>query len=575
MTQTKPASIGSNSKDRLTIFDDKMKEIQAISAKAEKALKGHHSRVHQALVATYKLGLDLIEADALLLFIGTKVSKIGAKQQSNDFHELVSIAFPNARDDSKSQYRKVLKYAQTEKWSVPQLQAFFVENSSFKTLYDKAIDADKTKGDRRREDRYSEKVSEAKAVLEQKSLGSVTGLQVAEMQPHLVDGYANAVVREINGGAEIVGFVPPGSTVAFERMLVDLVPTIADRLDKKLSSKKLYKFFVICDVFARLLPEKPEILEQLKAMAAMQQDMVSDPNASKEQVVDALKSRQEGTGVKGVTSSDMMTAKNVLWLTKQDGEAPTRVQSGTSLPSMIAIEAALDWKQFKQIGRELRIAAVDATNFTEAFLRQLEWNDEHTSQLSHVTADDNPPTKYGFANIAAGKVGFRVLKDGGDLVHGFHTSKGTVLELAGWREDFRKTRTKTSKHSFPKLLRLKTAADALWLAFPGNPHEKRQLGKITDEASNPVDVSSEWLVDSRLFDRVINLAVDYAITYEGRLLTIAGAPYAIEFSCDLPTGPCKLTMPLSVGLAGGLIENTDMFMQPAALPAPAIEQDEH
>jgi hypothetical protein len=574
MTQTAHTDIGSNSKDKMADFQGKIKDIQVLVAKGEKALKGHHTRVHQALVATYQLGLDLIEADLLLLFIGTMVSKIGSRQQSNDFHELVSIAFNGARDDSKSKYRKVLKYAQTEKWSVDHMQAFFDDNNSLAELYDKAVDAGKASGDTRREDRYSEKISEAKAVLKQKSLGSVTGLKLAEMQPHLVDGYANAVVRQINGGAEIVGFVPASSKIAFERMLVELVPTIADRLDKKLSSKKLYRFFVICDVFTRLLPKKPEILEQLNAQAAMQQDLVSDPNASKEQVLDALKSRQEGTAAKGVTVNDVTSAKNVLWLTKQDGDAKTRVQSGTSLPSMIGIEAELDWKQFKQIGRELRIAAVDTTNFTKAFLRQLEWNDEHTSQLSHVTANDNPPTQFGFANISAGKVGFRVLKDGGDLVHNFHTSKGTVLELAGWREDFRKAKPKTSKRSFPKQLRLKAEADFLWVTFPDNLHEKRQFGKITNGASDPVEINSEWLVDSRLFDRVMSLAADYAITYEGRLLTIAGAPYAIEFSCSLPTGPCKLTMPLSVGLAGGLIENTDMFVQPAALPAPAIEQDE-
>ena len=59
MTENALVVVGSNSSKKLAEFDPELESILKLSAKAEKALTGHHTRVHQALVATYKLGLEL------------------------------------------------------------------------------------------------------------------------------------------------------------------------------------------------------------------------------------------------------------------------------------------------------------------------------------------------------------------------------------------------------------------------------------------------------------------------------------------------------------------------------------
>lgn len=87
-------------------------------------------------------------------------------------------------------------------------------------------------------------------------------------------------------------------------------------------------------------------------------------------------------------------------------------------------------------------------------------------------------------------------------------------------------------------------------------------------------LGSNWLVQTRQLESVISLGVDCGMMFEGKLLSMSGAPFGIELNCELPTGPCKMTLPLVVGLSGGFVENTDMFVAPAALPAPSLEDEQ-
>ncbi|SLN41619.1 hypothetical protein [Pseudooctadecabacter jejudonensis] len=572
------AVVGSNSSKKLAEFDPELKAIQRLSAKAEKALKGHHNRLHQALVATYKLGLELKEVDMLTLFIGQKTKSMSAKQKTNDFHELVSLAFPNARDDSKSKYRKVLKQAQEDEWTVEDLHNAFAGSETLDTLYTKALAVEKKSGDSRTEDAASAKFEQAKQVLDAQSLGSVTGLQLDAMKPHSVHGYANAVVRQTENGAEVVGFLPVGPQASFERALISLVPSITDRTERRLTKKKLYAFFVICDVFKRIQPDAENVVAQLKAMTSMQSTLELSGEESKDEVVQVLRDRQLGRAEaqKGskVTGNNIEKAKQVLWLEKQDGNLPTLVENGTILPSMIALEAHIPWDAFKQRARVLRMAADDILNFASDFLRQLEWEDEHTSKLSHLTSSDGGAMKYAFPSVAPDRNGYRLLKTDATPEYGFALTKGTLMALSGWREDFKKSLPRNSKRRFPTLLNVVEDNGYLYLHFPDNPHEKQKLGKITSTPQIEMPLGSNWLVQTRQLESVISLGVDYGMKFEGKLLSMSGAPFGIELNCELPTGPCKMTLPLIVGLAGGFVENTDMFVAPAALPAPSLEDEQ-
>ena len=577
MTENALVVVGSNSSKKLAEFDPELEAIQKLSAKAEKALKGHHTRVHQALVATYKLGLELKEVEMLTLFIGLKVKSISAKQKSNDFHELVGIAFPDARDDSKSKYRKILKQAQEDEWAFEDLRKAFQGKETIETLYAKALAAEKNNGDTRTEDAASEKFEQAKQVLDSQSLGSVTGLQLDAMKPHTVHGYANAVVRQTPSGAEVVGFLPAGPQATFERALISLVPSITDRTERRLTKKRLYAFFVICDVFKRIQPDRENVIAQLEAMSAMQSALELTGNESKDEVAQALRDRQLGRAKakndSKVTSDNIEKAKQVLWLTKQGGNAATIVENGTVLPSMIALETQIPWETFKQKARILRMAADDVRNFASDFLRQLEWEDEHTSQLSHLTCSDGGKLKYAFPSVAPGREGFRLLKTGATSEYEFSLTKGILTALHGSRETFKKSLPRNSNRRFPTLLNVTKDSGYLYLHAPDNPREKQKLGKISSTPQNALGIGSDWLVQTRQLETVVSLGVDYGMTFEGKLLSMAGAPFGIELNCELPTGPCKMTLPLIVGLAGGFVENTDMFVPPAALPAPSQDVD--
>lgn len=577
MTENALVVVGSNSSKKLAEFDPELESILKLSAKAEKALTGHHTRVHQALVATYKLGLELKELEMLTLFIGQKVKSISAKQKTNDFHELVGIAFPTARDDSKSQYRKILKYAQGEDWSVQQFRQAFLSGETLKTLYARALKSEKASGDSRTEDDASEKFEQAKQVLDAQSLGSVTGLQSNAMQPHMVHGYANAVVRQTTNGAEIVGFLPTGPQATFERALISLVPSITDRTERRLTKKRLYAFFVICDVFKRIQPDRENVIAQLEAMSSMQSALELTGNESRDEVAQSLRDRQLGRAKakkdSKVTSDNIDKAKQVLWLTKQDGDVATIVENGTVLPSMIALETQIPWEAFQQKARVLRMAADDVRNFASDFLRQLEWEDEHTSQLSHLTCSDGGTLKYAFPSVAPGREGFRLLKTGAKPEYEFRLTKGVLNELHSWREMFKKSLPRNSNRRFPTLLNMIKDDGYLYVHFSDNPRDRQKLGKISSTQESALPLASDWLVQTRQLESVISLGVDYGMTFEGKLLSMGGAPFGIELNCELPTGPCKMTLPLIVGLAGGFVENTDMFVPPAALPAPSQDVD--
>ena len=577
MTENALVVVGSNSSKKLAEFDPEFEAILKLSAKAEKTLIGHHARLHQALVATYKLGLELKELEMLTLFIGLKVKSISAKQKTNDFHELVGIAFPWARDDSKSKYRKILKQAQDDDWTAEHLREAFDGEETIDTLYLKALAAEKNNGDSRTEDAASEKFEQAKQVLDSRSLGSVIGLQLEDIEPHTVHGYASAVVRQTINGAEIVGFLPTGPQATFERALISLVPSITDRTERRLTKKRLYAFFVICDVFKRIQPDRENVIAQLEAMSSMQSALELTGNESRDEVAQALRDRQLGRAKakkdSKVTSDNIDKAKQVLWLTKQDGDVATIVENGTVLPSMIALETQIPWEAFQQKARILRMAADDVRNFASDFLRQLEWEDEHTSQLSHLTCSDGGTLKYAFPSIAPGREGFRLLKTGAEPEYEFSLTKGVLNELHGWREMFKKSLPRNSNRRFPTLLNVIEDDGYLYVHFPDNPSEKQKLGKISSTPQSTLSLGSDWLVQTRQLESVISLGVDYGMTFEGKLLSMAGAPFGIELNCELPTGPCKMTLPLIVGLAGGFVENTDMFVPPAALPAPSQDVD--
>ena len=175
-------------------------------------------------MATYKLGLELKELEMLTLFIGLKVKSISAKQKTNDFHELVGIAFPWARDDSKSRYRKILKQAQDDDWTAEHLREAFDGEETIDTLYMKALAAEKNNGDSRTEDAASEKFEQAKQVLDSRSLGSVTGLQLEDIEPHGYEAQAqqadklagvyNSVARHIGASPNEIALME-NATVAW------------------------------------------------------------------------------------------------------------------------------------------------------------------------------------------------------------------------------------------------------------------------------------------------------------------------------------------------------------------------
>jgi len=326
------------------------------------------------------------------------------------------------------------------------------------------------------------------------------------------------------------------------------------------------------------------VLEQLKAMNSMKTALDVNENASNDEFAEALAKRygstddgEDETAEKkekaSLTTKDLDQARQVLWLTKQDGNAATIVENGTILPSMIALETQIPWEDFKQMVRQLRIAAIDAQNFASDFLRQLEWEDEHTSKLSHLASSGSAAIQYAFPGVTPGKKGYRLLKTGAEPENEFSLTKGVLNELHGWRETFKKSLPRNSKRRFPTLLNVTEENEYLYVHFPDKPSEKQKLGKISSTQQSALPLGSDWLVQTRQLESVISLGVDYGMTFEGKLLSMAGAPFGIELNCKLPTGACKMTLPLIVGLAGGFVENTDMFVPPAALPAPSQDVD--
>ena len=240
---------------------------------------------------------------------------------------------------------------------------------------------------------------------------------------------------------------------------------------------------------------------------------------------------------------------------------------------MISFQAELDWERFKQVALELRLDAVDITNFADAFLRQVDWEDEHISAFSTVTGNDSPQTRFGFPANSAGRAGFRVLKQGAQTEMQFKITKGVLAPLANWRSEFSASLPPKSGREFAKRLQLVISNDDLWLTFAKSSAERRLLAKHPQSNISPQELGSGWLLESRLFDRLIKLAADYGLEFDAKLLSMAGTPYALELSSTLPTGPCTLTLPMSVGLSGGLVEITDSHVGPAALPAPDATLD--
>jgi len=249
MITTAQAQVGSNSSKKLAPFIAHLTDIQKLTQRAEMALQGHHLRVHKALVQVYAMGLQLIEGEVLDLFIAAQRGKISARQAQNEFHDLVTLAFEKAREDSRSKYRKVLKFALIEEWSEDDL-AEELKADTFENLYNRALNAGRKKGDERREDTLVELLKEAKTVLAKTSLGKVSGLSSDEAAPHTVDGYASALLRVNGDAADYVGFGSAGPKDHAERHWVALVPAVRARGTLQLSEHNRHHLFSIRDVRA-------------------------------------------------------------------------------------------------------------------------------------------------------------------------------------------------------------------------------------------------------------------------------------------------------------------------------------
>lgn len=561
MTKTAHAKIGSNSKQKFEQFDATITEILKITTEAEAANKGYHAHVHSALVQTYGLGVSMIQSDLLDLYLGAKLKKVSAKQDQNPFHELVGLLFPEAKADSQSKYRRVLKYALDEGWSDQQLQKE-LSKETYAGLYQRALSANKSKGDTRVEDDTREKLAEAKAVLATTSLGSIADLNEDAMEGAMADGYANAVIRKTETGAEIVGFVPVEETADFERNLIQLVPGIAQRKTLKLSKKRLYEFFVICDVFVRIQPSQKEIVQQMQAYTTAKKVLKLDRDATEDETAEVISIGKP----KSFSINDYVKPKQMLWLSWAQGGNVIEVENGCLLPSMVAMRAKLDWKKFKQQAPMLSIPAPKAKAFQSDFMRQLDWVEEHTSQITHITAEAADSATHAFVGKTKSDDDYRVYKPGANEILQFNVTKGILSELSRWREEFGRQLHKRSQNTFPSMLNLSEEEGFLWVSCPKRPTTKRKLGKLDESQTGIPQLDSTWLIDTRQLERVVDVAIGYGLTYEGKLLAMAGAPFGIELATELPSGTCTLTLPLNVGLAGGFVENT----QAVAITPPKV-----
>lgn len=397
------------------------------------------------------------------------------------------------------------------------------------------------------------------------------------VEPFVLDNYATAILHLDGTETNIVGFVEPGPKDQFERQLIDLVPAIPKRRQVKLMRKNLYPLFVICDVFTRCLPKSLELQDQIKAQKAAQADLGVADDASVSDVVGALK-RKRAADAQAKTDApsigDINGVRHMLWLLREKGDDVTLATSGTTLPAMIFINAVLPWKSFKLTAHELQLDHIQVDRFTKTFMRQIDWKDEHTTAVTIVTGDTVPPTRYVFPAATTGQARFRVLKTGANVLLEFEITKGSISQLSRWRDEFRAKQPKGSGNKFAQQAQITLeTGNEVWLAFAKSPMERCMLGKLKTAPTVLPQLGSDWLVDTRLFERLIDLAIDYGLEYDTRLLSMGGAPYALECNCELPTGQCTLTLPLSAGLSGGLVEITNTAANPMLLPAPDVSDE--
>lgn len=553
---------------QIAAFGVDLDAIRKEAGEAHLKLEGHHAHVRAALVMTYDLGLKLIEQDLLKDFLEAHVKPLTQRYMKNAFHDIVTLGFPNAREDSRSKYRKVLKYAQGEYWDVETFRA--KADGGIDDLYLEALKGEAFDPDEKFAESDEEHYDRAKTILSKASLGSVAGLKVTAADVHQVDGFATAILRISNSTAEVVGFLPEEPDEAVKKRIASFAPPETKRTRAKLKDKALYKFFVICDVFNRCLPKPDELIERL-TQAKEPPPITIPTGASGAEAAKRIKAKQKAAPI---TLGDLDAVKNVLWIKKGSQTASLTATIGTLLPAMIMMEAEMPLAEFPIGVPKLEIAYTDARKFYFEFLTEFPFGAQHDTSGTTIHVSSTPQQKFHYAPPASATTSYQSLKTGAVPIASFCLTKGTMAKLSSWRGEFSASATKGPIKSFPKVLEFGLDGTMLGLHFPNSPREMRPLANVVPQGPTFSTPGMHWYLETRYLERMILLAKDYGVDFEVSLLAMANAPFAVEFACVLPTGRCKLTLPLSTGPLTGLIEITQpipVLTQPiAAAPQPVL-----
>jgi hypothetical protein len=502
-----------NLNPQIAAFAADLDAIRLEARAAETHMQGHHARTREALVQTYALGLKLIEQNLLEDFLKANVRPLTNRYKKNAFHDIVTLGFVEVREDSRSKYRKVLKFAQGEYWTAETFRANLTAET-LDGLYLRALKGEDFDLDAKFEESAEDHFIRAKAALAKTSLGSVPVLDLNGDQPYQLDGFATAILRISNTSAEVVGFVPKEPDDIIEKRIASLVAIPAKRTRTKLVARALYEFFAICDVFKRCLPDMAELVERVAQ--AKEPTAINIPvGASGDEVAALIKARPKAAPT---TLGDLEPPKHVMWLTTKPRDLSIIATMGTRLPAMIMMEAVLPLAKFPMAAHQLELTQGDVKRFFNEFMS------EHTCRATHktdgTTIDVNsiPQQSFEFSPAPAQNSTYRVLKTGAAAVAGFKLTKGIMSELEAWRDEFRVSNKKVLAKSFPKVLEFALDGTILALQFPNNPQQIRQLADVVVQGANFSTPGTHWYLETRYLERMILLAKDYGLDFDVSLL---------------------------------------------------------
>lgn len=571
-------AIGDNAGKKFKEYNDVLSEIESSLHSAAKLQKKSNEATYVALGKALELGKIFAAFDdefaALKEYLQYKEQPWTAKSDSNFFHGIVTVAFeiidpetnkPLTAAPQLSKYRMILKFAFERDMSGDDLVSM-LSDKSINEVYEQA--AERTRFDPF--DRFVENLEQRFVRAQDALLGDgkdkhlPSGQFTKTMQrPSSKSGFVPAMIKLDDDGFKLVKLYEDVSEQKIQEDVAALVPEEAKLASKKLSEQPCYSLFVACDIYTRFLPKIANVEDWERAIDASQRPILPEEPTGAEVANyvawwHANRSEPKPLGEDGTQderdAQAVQIAKKFILLDAlrfQQNQDGWHGHSITTQPFSPSVSVRFDRPRAQgHIPGALSITSRIAVQFVDQFPRKTPWSLIGKARGLAVCSEDKSsvfPT-----SDLDGATDWLSLDPSLAVLASYDLTKPMLHNLQRWKSDFAALGLH-GRNMFHRHHLLCVEDEAVELALPDRETHRRTLGKlIFDEHINVP--GGQRFVDFQMIGKLIQLTIDYGVSYQVDLLAGHQGLTALKFHIQGLPMAYSVTLPLMLSQKGNPVE---------------------